>query len=469
MFTRIVVGVDCREGGRDALALARLLRGRPAEASSSRCMPARPRPSCARTLLTRVEGELARAGATGRALVVTDRSPAHALRTIAEARGSRAHRDRVLPPRRRRARPGRRRRSRDAALRALRGGGRRPRIRARARARCGASGVGFDGSEESRIALALACRSRTRRAPAARHHGGGAADPAVAAMAWDPEWSGYDATALEPAERRVLADVAAELDDDVTPEVLVGTPWKELASRSADLDLLVVGARAYGPVRRRCSAARRRGSRATPPVRYWWRRVTPTRPPARRPPRAPPRGAPRPATEHVRCRAASRRSTSATAPTGCARPCSAPTTASCRPPASCSASPRPARRAPRSSPPGSPGWSPARCRWPPASTCRSARSATPSGPTSASRSASCAATRRASCASSPAIYEQRGLPPALATEVARGPVARRRAAGAPARRAGSRRAAARAAASGRLGVGRLVLRGRGTSAAGRRR
>jgi nucleotide-binding universal stress UspA family protein len=47
-----------------------------------------------------------------------------------------------------------------------------------------------------------------------------------------------------------VASVTAELDDDVTPEIAVGTPWKELALRSADLDLLVVGAHAYGPVRR---------------------------------------------------------------------------------------------------------------------------------------------------------------------------------------------------------------------------
>ena len=31
---------------------------------------------------------------------------------------------------------------------------------------------------------------------------------------------------------------------------MVGTPWKALAERSADLDLLVVGARSYGPLRR---------------------------------------------------------------------------------------------------------------------------------------------------------------------------------------------------------------------------
>jgi nucleotide-binding universal stress UspA family protein len=48
----------------------------------------------------------------------------------------------------------------------------------------------------------------------------------------------------------MLASAVAELESDVTPEVAVGTAWKELAARSADLDLLVVGARAYGPMRR---------------------------------------------------------------------------------------------------------------------------------------------------------------------------------------------------------------------------
>ena len=66
------------------------------------------------------------------------------------------------------------------------------------------------------------------------------------------------------------------------------------------------------------------------------------------------------------------------------------------------------------------------------------------------------------------LYEARGLPPALAGEVAVRPVAPRRAAGAPPRRARARRAAARAAVSGRLGVGGVVLGGRGAAAAGRR-
>ena len=63
MFTSIVVGVDCREGGRDALALAKLLM-RPEGESSSLCM-LRVRAAHPRDVLIIVEDELAGAGATG--------------------------------------------------------------------------------------------------------------------------------------------------------------------------------------------------------------------------------------------------------------------------------------------------------------------------------------------------------------------------------------------------------------------
>ncbi|HEX6618752.1 MAG TPA: universal stress protein, partial [Solirubrobacteraceae bacterium] len=111
-------------------------------------------------------------------------------------------------------------------------------------------GIGLDESRESRVALALACRLA--------HLAGAhvraitvvpAPVPLWPAVNWEPAWAGPSGSAPPPDDRRV-ASVMAELDDDVTPEVAVGTAWKELASRSADLDLLVVGAHAYGPVRR---------------------------------------------------------------------------------------------------------------------------------------------------------------------------------------------------------------------------
>jgi nucleotide-binding universal stress UspA family protein len=245
MFTRIVVGVDCREGGRDALALATLLQsaGGGELVAVYACAPA---PLLHEDALARVEGELARARASGRALAVSDRSPSHALRTIAErdeaeliviGSSHRAGVKRVLA-------------GDDAAATlhcapcavavAPRGFARAPRLLRRI-------GVGLDGSRESRVALALA-RGLAHRARASVNATKVVAPPIPPwpAPAWDPEWSENRASALQALTQLL----AAELDADVTPEVVVGTPWKELTSRSAKLDLLVVGARAYGPVRR---------------------------------------------------------------------------------------------------------------------------------------------------------------------------------------------------------------------------
>ena len=106
----------------------------------------------------------------------------------------------------------------------------------------------------------------------------------------------------------------------------------------------------------------------------------------------------------------------------------------------------------RSLSPGSRGWWPERCRWPPGSTYRSARSVTPNGPTSGWRSASFCATPPGELRELAGIYEQRGLPPELASEVATGNVAARRAGGARAGRTRPRRDAA--------ALGRLRRRGR---------
>ncbi len=248
MFTRIVVGVDCRDGGRDALALAALLQsvGGGGLLAVHACAS---EPLSHEDVLASVDSELARVTATGRPVVVTNRSPAHALRTVAErvaaeliVVGSTRHAgaDRVLA-------------GDDAAAtlhcapcavavapRGFADGG-RPLRRI---------GVGLDESSEARIALALA----RRLAHLARAHVHAitvvpAPVPLWPAVAWEPAWAGAPGSTPSPDDRRV-ASVMAELSDDVTAEVAVGTAWKELASRSADLDLLVVGAHAYGPVRR---------------------------------------------------------------------------------------------------------------------------------------------------------------------------------------------------------------------------
>ena len=248
MFTRIVVGVDGREGGRDALALASRLKAADGGEliALHACASA---PLLREDVLALVDAELARAGATGRAVVVTNRSPAHALRTIAEREAAqlivvgssrRGGADRVLA-------------GDDAAATlhcapcavavAPHGLAGSPRALRRI-------GVGFDDSQESRLALEVARRLA---------HSAGAAVRAITvvtptvplwpAIAWNTAWAGDDPSTLQPDDR-VLAAISAEIGDDVAPETMVGTPWKQLAERSADLDLLVVGARSYGPLRR---------------------------------------------------------------------------------------------------------------------------------------------------------------------------------------------------------------------------
>ena len=180
MFTRIVVGVDCREGGRDALALATLLQsaGGGELVAVYACAPA---PLLHEDAQTRVQAELARTGTTARA------TRRHRPLTVARLahhrrpRRSRAHRRRVLTPRWRRARPGRRRRGGDAALRAVRRGGRPARLRAPRRARCGASGSAWMGRPNRASRCRLPAASLTGWAGSfTRHHGRGSAVAALA-------------------------------------------------------------------------------------------------------------------------------------------------------------------------------------------------------------------------------------------------------------------------------------------------
>ena len=250
MFPRIIVGVDGREGGRDALALATLLQsaGGGELVAVYACAPA---PLLHQDALTRVQGELARTGAAGRALAVPDRSPSHALRTIAE----RDEAELIVIGSSRVAGAQRILAGDDAAATlhcapcavAI-----APRGFARAPGRLRRIGVGLDGSSASRAALAFACRLAPRA-------GARVSVITVAPLpiplwptrAWDLGWAECEGSAPPSQDwARRLAGLAAELDPDITPEVVAGTAWKELSARSADLDLLVVGTRAHGPIRR---------------------------------------------------------------------------------------------------------------------------------------------------------------------------------------------------------------------------
>jgi nucleotide-binding universal stress UspA family protein len=112
-------------------------------------------------------------------------------------------------------------------------------------------GCGFDGSPESHEALAWAdafARARSARLRALAVHTriafGGL--PTAGAIGFE---SANDAlrAALEQRLREALDSLAD--DRDVDARLLEGDAAAELAAASADLDLLVIGSRGYGPVR----------------------------------------------------------------------------------------------------------------------------------------------------------------------------------------------------------------------------
>jgi nucleotide-binding universal stress UspA family protein len=234
IFGRIVVGVDCHAGGRDALALAALLQrvaggelvalhvypfDRTVHLDEAGAVEA----VLHEDLLAELEEELVRAGVSARAVVVADAFPARALQAFAERDGAdlivvgaphRAGAERVLGG--------------DVAAGTLRGApcavAVAPAGFAQHERVLATVGVGFDGSAESRAALRL---------------GGEVARVAGATL-----------RVVSVASAAVAGHEAAAIAEGATYEAVTGTPATELARRSVDLDLLAVGSRAHGPVRR---------------------------------------------------------------------------------------------------------------------------------------------------------------------------------------------------------------------------
>jgi nucleotide-binding universal stress UspA family protein len=234
VFRRIVAGVDRRQGGRDALALAALLRrvggaeltalyvypfDRTVHVDDADAVEA----VLHDELVAELEQELAQAGVSARPVVVSDALPARALQAFAERDGAdvvvvgaphRAGADRVLGG--------------DVAAGTLRGApcavAVAPPGFAEADPTLTTVGVGYDGSPEAREALRLAER--------------------VAGAA------GAELTVVSVAPAPVAEHEAAALAAGAAFEAVDGRPAAELTRRSADLDLLVVGSRGHGPVRR---------------------------------------------------------------------------------------------------------------------------------------------------------------------------------------------------------------------------
>jgi nucleotide-binding universal stress UspA family protein len=260
MFKKIIVGVDGREGGRDALTLAARLAPQfggelvavyayPYDLFVSRGAT----PDFESIMHGNAEdtlmGELERTNVVAHAAGVPDGSPGRALHLAAKRHqadlivvGS-AHRGaigRVLAG--------------DVTMGTLHGAECPVVVAPRGFAERGSQlrtiGVGFDGSPEARAATELARELATAA---------GARLKVIRVLEPPPPGGpalGYDADWAERAEER-REEVQAELDalladlgDIATGEVVVGDPTTELAYAGNQLDLLVTGSRGYGPVRR---------------------------------------------------------------------------------------------------------------------------------------------------------------------------------------------------------------------------
>ena len=260
MFNKIIVGVDGRQGGRDALALAaRLASLFGGELVAVHAYPydlfiSRGTTPDFETIMhgnaeDPLTDELERAHVVAHAAADARRLARPRAAPGRQAPPRRPHRRRLGAPRHHRPRAGRRRDHGDPARRRV------PRHRGAARLRRSRPalktiGVGFDGSPESRAAAELARDLATAA---------GARLKVIRVLEPPPPGGptlGYDADWAQRAEERrdeaqaELDAVLAELGEIATGEVVVGDPATELAYAGNDLDLLVTGSRGYGPVRR---------------------------------------------------------------------------------------------------------------------------------------------------------------------------------------------------------------------------
>jgi nucleotide-binding universal stress UspA family protein len=260
MFERIIVGVDDREGGRDAVALASTLTAfTGGELIAVRAYPYEARPSRASVggfeedMRADAKEELERivteSTAQARRVIIGDTSPARALHRIAEDEDA----DLLVVGSTHRGQIGR----------VLVGGvtagvlhhapcpvAVAPLGYATRAGRPTAIGVGYDGSDEARHALSMAGELAKASGAQVRILAA-VATPirATTIAAYEPDW-------LDEAreESRAEVDEAQQVLERVgvssSGDVVVGLPVEQLAELSHEVDLIVVGSRGWGPVRR---------------------------------------------------------------------------------------------------------------------------------------------------------------------------------------------------------------------------
>ncbi len=257
MFTTIVAGVDGLPGGRDALALAQRLSDLAGGALVAvHVHPYEPLPF--RGLRTDVEAlahdeaqalleeQLAETGVQARAIATAETSPGRGLHRIADALDA----DLIVIGSPHRGSLGRV--VAGDTARAVIQGAARPVLVARHGAPFAGQviGVGYDGSPESRAALAWAGRFALSVGATVRVLC--AAEPPQGfspSISYGINWVALVPERLEYAES-LVAEAVAELGNGATGEAVAGIARDELVGLSEHVDLLVLGSRGYGPVRR---------------------------------------------------------------------------------------------------------------------------------------------------------------------------------------------------------------------------
>jgi nucleotide-binding universal stress UspA family protein len=256
MFNSIIVGVDGREGGRDAIALARALAAPGARLVLVNAYPYDVAPSRASSgaydaalrdateeLLAQERREAAVPNAE--LAVIADTSPARALQTAAE----REEADLIVVGSTHR---------RSALGQVLAGDIARGTLHD---ASCpvvvaprgfdadlviARVGVGYDGSSESRHALALAeALARGFGAELVVREAVDDTVPVAAAYGYGYAWTDVVDDQCRAAEEG-MAEVLAQVDVPATGDVETGSASRALESLSDDVDLLVIGSRGFG-------------------------------------------------------------------------------------------------------------------------------------------------------------------------------------------------------------------------------
>jgi nucleotide-binding universal stress UspA family protein len=242
MFKYVLVGVDGRPNGRDAIALATQLMEADGELAFVHVH--RDEPAAREESLTLLQRELTAVDRGAELLSVVSPSPGRGLHEQAERQGA----DLLVVGSCSHGTFGRAMLGDDtrdalngapcAVAIASRGYAEQPKAIANL-------GVAYNGSPESAVALA---RARELAAPS------GATVHALEVVSLPPD--AYGGGLVAPGIGEVIEEMVKEASDrmkelaDVDGRAVYGLAGEELAAFGDDLDLLVVGSRGYGPLRR---------------------------------------------------------------------------------------------------------------------------------------------------------------------------------------------------------------------------